>query len=275
MPARLQVADLPIRGRLAPGAMELALADRGLHPTLRGIVHLVNGESPLAYVKLLSTRRLINEFVASQLARALSLLSPAPYLVLVDPADYGEVLGRLGHEGGPVLGFGTRALAGNPLSKRLNLDDASHSNVFFKYLKQWQAIAAFDSWIGNEDRHRANIVLDDRLQVWAIDHEQSLGCDTPFTSLQAHLPRKNRFLEEHRDKLALRLKHEASDIAQELMRKAGVIDLAGEVSDSGVPGCMLIPDVDALVLYVEQRLAIVDELVCESLGIPKLFSPPS
>lgn len=269
------MADQPTRGRLAPGAIELAPSVRGLNPTLRGTVHLATGESALAYVKLLPIRRLVNELVASQLARALSLLSPTPYLVLVDPEDYGDLLARAGHSGGYVLAFGTQAIPGSPLSKLLNLEDAAQSDIFFKYLKQWQPVVAFDSWIGNEDRHRANIVLDEKLHVWAIDHDQSLGTDTPYSSLQSPVPRRNRFLEEHRDRLALRLKHEASDIAQELMRKGAVIDVAGEVSDSGVPACMLIPEVDALVLYVEQRLAIVDELVCESLGIPKLLTPPS
>lgn len=246
-----------------------------MNPTLRGKVHLVSGESPTAFVKLLSLRRLINEFVASQLARSLSLLVPAPYLVLVDAADYGELLQRHGYTEPHALAFGTNAIAGNPLSKTLNLDDDALSSLFFKYLKQWQPICAFDSWIGNEDRHRANVVLDERLRVWAIDHDQSFGTDTPFGSLRTHLPRANRFLRDHADKLPLRLKHEASDVAQEFMKMASVVDVAGEVSDSGVPACMSTLDVDALVLYVEQRLAIVDELVCENLGIPKLLSPPS
>lgn len=266
------MADLPERGLLAPQAIELPAGEAGVHITLRGKVHLLGGDSKTAYVKLLPLRRLVNELVGSQLARSLGLLAPQPYLVRIDAADYGDLFTRSGYQGKHALGFGTEAIAGNPLSKTLNLDDPVHAELFFKYLKQWQPLCAFDSWIGNEDRHAANIVLDSSFHVWAIDHDRSLGTDTPYSSLDATVPRRNRFLSEHGEKLPLRLKHEASDVAQELMKRARVLDVAGEVSDSSVTSCLTSPEVDSLVLYVENRLGMVDALICEALGIPKLLS---
>jgi hypothetical protein len=276
MPEQLQgarVADFPMRGLLAPQARELRRGmSGGVNVTLRGTVHLVDGSSQSAYVKLLSVRRLVNELVASQFARTLGLLAPTPFLVLVDAKDYPVLFSREQVTVPHLIGFGTTAILGNPLSKVLDLDDAVHADLFFKYLKQWQQVCAFDSWIGNEDRHRANVVLDDKFQVWAIDHDQSFGTDTPFSSLQFDLPRLNRFLQDNCGKLALRLKHEVSDVAQDLMKRGGILDVAGEIADSHAPVFLESSEVSAMALYIEKRLTIVDALICEALGIPKLLS---
>lgn len=262
-----------MRGLLAPRARELRQGQSGgLNPTLKGTVHLVDGTSRQAYVKLLSARRLVNELVASQLARALGMLAPIPFLVRVDARDYPALFAREQVTDSHLLGFGTTAISGSPLSKVLSLDNPVHADLFFKYLKQWQQVCAFDSWIGNEDRHRANIVLDEKFQVWAIDHDQSLGIDTPYSSLRFDLPRLNRFLRDHGSQLVLRLKHEVADVAQDLMKRGGVLDVSGEVADSHVQVFLNSSEIAALVLYIEQRLAIVDELICEALGIPKLLS---
>ena len=262
-----------MRGLLAPQARELRQGQSGgINPTLKGTVHLINGTSRQAYVKLLSPRRLVNELVASQLARALGMLAPISFLVRVDAQDYPSLFAREKVTHPHLLGFGTAAISGSPLSKVLSLDNPAQFDLFFKYLKQWQQVCAFDSWIGNEDRHRANIVLDEKLQVWAIDHDQSLGTDTPYSSLRFDLPRLNRFLRDHGGQLALRLKHEAADVAQDLMKRGGVLDVPGEVADSHARGFLDSSEVTSLVLYIEQRLAIVDELICEALGIPKLLS---
>jgi hypothetical protein len=265
------LATQPIFARLRAGAKELKRGrSGGRNITLRGRADIGGDASCIVFAKLLDPRRLANELVASQMARALGILAPQSFIVQVSKESFPDLFGREQVAADHVVAFGSDALPGSPLSKQVNLENPSDAKVFFDNLKQWQPLCAFDSWIGNTDRHCANIVMDGSFRLWAIDHDRTLGTDTPFSSLISRLPRENRFLQDHGGKLELGIKHEVSAVSQELMKRAGILDISGEVADSCAGRWMTADDITALVAYIEQRLEMVDELVCESLGIPRI-----
>lgn len=254
---------------LGPGAQLLSRQEGGINSTLRGDIHLLDGTSQLAYVKLLSPKRLVNELVAAELARLLGFNVPESYIVLVPKADY-PLLAKHA-QGQHLVCFGSQAIAADHLGREVNLCDSRMAHWFFTTLKEWQRIVVFDAWVANIDRHRANILFSSTFQFWLIDHDLAFLGDVPFATLNAAARTSNRFVELHEAAIALRLRHELVDIAApQLMEQAAIVDIVGALSDCSAANFVTVSEHDALALYLSDRIAHLQQLAAGAVGVSVL-----
>lgn len=259
-------------GLLAPGASALSLSKgKGVNETLRGRVHLLDGTTVSAYVKLLDKRQLANELVGAELARAAGLQVPDSYLVRVDATSYGELFRKLGLTESRVIGFGSRDVGRESLARRYRDAGPALLKWFVDKAGAWKRIAAFDSWVGNIDRHLGNALIGGADDVWLIDHGH---CFTgPAWTVAQLVPTAvvvNRLVnelgafltEQHREALA----NEAAD-AQRIFQ---VVHVEGAIQDSEAGALLGRDEVDGLCKFVEQRKARVCEFVSAAMGRPML-----
>lgn len=160
---------MPTQALLAPGARRLTSVSGGVHVTLRGQLHLYDGSARMGYVKLLSPRRLVNELLASQIARALGMRVPECFVVRVLRSDYETLFGDLRVTSAEVIGFGSSEVAGQPLMRSFDFADEHVKSRFVALNKQWPSVAHFDCLVANADRHLKNVVFDRSAQFWLID----------------------------------------------------------------------------------------------------------
>lgn len=254
---------------LGPGAQLLSRQEGGVNSTLLGGIHLLDGTSRLAYVKRLPPKRVVNELVAAELARLLGFNVPESFIVLVPKTEY-PLLAKEA-PGQHLVCFGSQAVFGGQLARRLDLSDPQVAHWFFTTLKEWQRIVVFDAWVANADRHRANILFTATLQLWLIDHDLAFLGDAPFATLDAAARTTNRFIELHEAAIALRLRHEPVDaVAPQVMEQASIVDIPGALSDCLAASFMPASEHDALALYLSNRIAHLQRLVAEAVGVSVL-----
>lgn len=121
------------------------------------------------YVKALSSRKLLVECVAAMIGRAHDLPIPRPYLLMVE----GRFLPGFEWPEAQFWAYGAEA-SDFPSLARLTRD----RDEICRRLRGWRRAseaAAFDSWIGNQDRTEKNLLwADDASQVQLIDHDDAL-----------------------------------------------------------------------------------------------------
>ena len=135
-------------GLLAPGASPLsASGGKGINETWKGRVHLLDGSTVPAYVKLLSQRQLVNELFGAELARAVGMPVPETYLVRVDKGDYAAMFAQHNIQTDAVIAFGCRDVGVKSLARRYQaegmalrqaLEDAWADAAL---LRRWQRFA--------------------------------------------------------------------------------------------------------------------------------------
>ena len=256
---------------LAPGARRLSpAAGAGVQVTLTGQVHLLDGSMNPAFVKLLTGRRLVNELVCNELARLLGFRVPAGLLVKVLRADYEQYFTGQPDTVTFYYAFGTMSIKGQPLTQRFNLKDFAVARWFFASQKSWQPIAAFDCWIANRDRHASNIMVDEQLNTWLIDHDLALCGDQPFEALDFAAESVNRVVQEYATSITPALREEALKEAQSVERLAGAVDVVGAIQDSAANFHCTAKESSALAAYLEKRRTQVSLLMSKTLGIPLL-----
>lgn len=121
----------------------------------------------MLYVKPgLTLRQIAAELVVAQVATAMKLPVPQPYLVVVQP----HCIGR--PRGPQMLAFGSEQVGPRGLATPVrNLD------LMLKMLQKAKAAegtATLDELVANDVRGPGDIVFDPEGQVWLIDHEAAL-----------------------------------------------------------------------------------------------------
>lgn len=123
----------------------------------------------LVYVKLLTPAKLMVECIAAMIGRAHDLPIPRPFLLMAD----GQYLPGCDIPNTQYWAYGAEASEFPSLARLTRVREE-----ICRRLRGWKRAseaAAFDSWIGNEDRTEKNLLwADDASQVQLIDHDDAL-----------------------------------------------------------------------------------------------------
>lgn len=120
------------------------------------------------YVKVgLSHRAIMVETLAAQVAQAVGLPTPDPYIVTVKPAHVGQQ-GSKNLIAFATLDVSTRAMARPARS----LDQLF---ALLEKLKLADLTCAFDEWVANDVRSPSDILICPESRLYLIDHEAAMG----------------------------------------------------------------------------------------------------
>jgi hypothetical protein len=209
-------------------------------------------EPVMLYVKLgLPVRAMMVEALAAQLAIALRLDCPTPYLVTVKPK-------HVGREDGPnILAFASLDVSERSMAKPIR----SLETLFelMERLKVSDLACAFDEWIANDVRSPSDILISPESRVFLIDHEaamrEGLRPDESTTNWLAA-----RLLERIKDDdRPLLLKRIRGRLAALMRVDLGAAPLAAQYSQDGVAVYT------TLVHFLRERLQHLDQLLSERI----------
>lgn len=126
-----------------------------------------HGEPVVLYVKLsLSPRAMLVEALGAQIASALSLKSPPPFLVQVQSQHVGRPRGQR------VIAFASSSAGQKGLAKPLrNLDELLRMLSTHRVA---ELAAVYDEWIGNDVRSPSDILICPEQGPIFIDHEAAM-----------------------------------------------------------------------------------------------------
>jgi len=261
---------MPTQAILTPGARRLSNTSGGVHATLHGQLVMADGSAQIGYIKLLPQRRLINELLANQLAKSLGFSVPDAFVVLVPSRHYQALFAELQIQDKDVVAFGSSQAPGQMLAQAFDFSDAHVMSRFVTSNKCWQAVAHFDCLVANTDRHLKNVVFDPLARFWLIDHDQAFGQELSVDALNPLQPSLNRLLNIFEGALSLRLKHELVDTALKFEALTAVLDMSHVAYLSWISAFATTPEVEALVLYLEQRRALIGQLLAAQVGVQLL-----
>jgi len=259
-------------GLLAPGASPLSPSGgKGVNETWKGRVHLLDGSTVPAYVKLLTQRQLTNELFGAELARAVGMPVPETYLVRVDKSDYTAMFAQHNIEATQIMAFGSRDVGVKSLARRYQVEGVAFKKWFVCHCSRWKRVVSFDGWIANADRHLGNALIGGPDELWLIDHGHSFT--GPAWSEDKLLPNAmvpNRLVNELNDVITNEIRDAIAEEAADAQRMFELAHVEGVLEDSNASELLSPSERQALIKFVEQRKAKVMELVGEAIGRPLL-----
>lgn len=257
---------------LAPGASQLSASKgRGINETWRGRVHLLDGSTVPAYVKLLDPRQLTNELLGAELARAVGFQVPETYLVRIDKSQHMAMFAQLNITADQVVAFGCRDVGVKSLARRYRDEGTAFAHWFVQHCSRWKRLVSFDGWVANIDRHLGNALVGGPDELWLIDHGH---CFTgPAWTEQKLLPAAvvvNRLVSELSPLMTDDIRDSIADEASDAQRVFALVHVEGILQDSNAEAFLTPTERQALVGFIEQRKARVLEFVYAALGRPML-----
>ena len=150
--------------------------ERGVTPSYTAPLDSDDGSLiPLAYVKDLAPKELLNELLGASIGCSLGLPMPAAYLAIASedqgPWKHSPVIDNNGHR----LLFATIAVD-SPRQMLFHYKNLGHAIT--RRLIDWphfEGMIAFDEWLANVDRHLGNILVSGDGAFWLIDHSHLLS----------------------------------------------------------------------------------------------------
>jgi hypothetical protein len=259
-------------GLLAPGATPLSTSKgKGVNETWKGRVHLLDGSSVPAYVKLLDTKQLSNELFGAELARIAGFQVPDTYLVRVNKSDHEAMFDQLRFPTDQVVAFGSRDAGVKSLARRYRDEGMAFANWFAMHCPRWKRVVSFDSWIANIDRHFGNALVGGPDELWLIDHGHCFtGPAWSEPQLQPSAMVVNRLINELTPFLTSGLRDAVAAEAYDAQKAFDVVHVEGAFEDCHAGGLITASERAALISFVEHRKARVIEFVHAALGRPML-----
>ena len=259
-------------GLLAPGASPLSPSDeKGVNETWKGRVHLLNGVTVAAYVKLLTPRQLTNELFGAELARAVGMWVPDAYVVRIDRSDYSEMFTKLNIPSQQIFAFGSRDVGVKSLARHYRVAGVAFKNWLVNHCSQWKRAVSFDGWIANIDRHLGNALIGGPDELWLIDHGHSFtGPDWTESTLIPSGIFTNRLINELNEVITREL---GDDIVAEAANSQFMFQLAnveGVLNQSHASMFLTSSERGALVQFIEQRKSMFLASVAAAIGRPQL-----
>lgn len=209
-------------------------------------------EPVMLYVKMaLPQRAMFVEALAAQLAIALRLDCPMPYLVRVNPRHVGREAGP------PILAFGSLDVSERSMAKPIRCLDTLFE--LMERLKIAELAGAFDEWIVNDVRSPSDILVSPESRLILIDHEAAMR-----EGLKPDEAASNwlisRLLEKVRDEDRPALMRRVRGRLSALMRvNLNLTPLAAQYSQDGVAIYTM------LVHFLRSRLQHLDQLLSERI----------
>ncbi len=120
------------------------------------------------YLKIgLSPRAIMVETLAAQVAQAVGLPTPDPYIVTVRPAHVGQAGSK------PLIAFGTLDVSTRAMARPARCLDQLFA--LLEKLKLSDLSCAFDEWIANDVRSPSDILICPEARLYLIDHEAAMA----------------------------------------------------------------------------------------------------
>jgi hypothetical protein len=267
-------------GHFLPGGALADQQDKGMSETYTGLIEV--GERRLnAYVKLLpDDRQLVNELLASVLAKRAGLNAPDAYLVLVSRQDY-PTAQRFATRPGLLTApaFATSTVNAKAFRRRADLQTPEAKKKFVSAWKEWPDVLGFDDWIANGDRNNGNYLAGQEGEVWLIDHGLALtgqnwsvgDLSDPKRAVQCRL-----WNELIRDSVEKEAKDGAAQRMHARIEAFRAVDLADSLAAAHLRYYLTPPELKAVREFLSARIASVASRVCAVLGIPELqLEPPA
>ena len=242
-----------------------------VNDTYRGQVLLSDGVVRDAVLKDLDNFQLVNELLASALAKASGLPTPDVYLGLVKAGDLPITRGPQLVDGNRLVFVSADVKVPNVTFQINSAATADARKAVFARVVNWSKLGelyAFDSWIANTDRHAGNLLLSATDEVWLIDHGHSFtGPAWEPIALTPDGEYANRLKEwvtpildsGQRDRLAL----EVSEIAKTFE----ACDVAFARSASKIDSLRSSAHGDAIELFLRERASKVRNHATRALGM--------
>ena len=237
-----------------------------VNDTYRGAIW-TGSEERTAIIKDLETRELANEVACAALGTRLGLPVPASYLALAT-AD------RLTTSKGPVVDGGRLVFAsvdvGQPQVAML-LQGGGAPGVLAR-LAEWSQLGrlyGFDALVANVDRHPGNLLFSGDREVWLIDHGH---CFTGprWSAGDLHPPDRpvtSRLEQWMTPTLTEERRRAAATDAARVELDARTLDIRALVLTNHLADLLNEGDVEAVVTFLEGRVAHVPRLAAENLKI--------
>lgn len=204
----------------------------------------------MLYVKpRLTQQQLVAELLVAQVAMAMKLPVPQPYIVSVPPHCVGRPRGP------NMLAFGCEQVGPRGLAQPVR--SLALMLRMLQTAKAAEGAATLDEWVANDVRGPGDIVFDPEGQVWLIDHEGAFGngtkLDQAVTNWLADRLRDDLEVDQ-RDKLLAALRAQAT--------KARRLQLIGSPDDLNLLNSGKITYI-ATLKFLEDRLNHLDRLLSE------------
>ncbi|RVO57772.1 HipA family kinase [Sinorhizobium meliloti] len=256
--------------RVLAGAM--SFKDSGIanvHNTYRGQVFVGGDIVRNAIIKDLPLRELANEAMIAAVASALKLPVPDAYLAFV-PSGQMSVVHAPSIDGGNVMfaSCDVDAPSVATIAKRGNFTAAVVRRIVDHLIKKdLVGLYEFDTWIANIDRHLGNLLLSGSGDFWMIDHGQCFsGPNWRRSDLDPSAAFANRLAaltvplltSEEVDKLTAAIGRVCDAVQQ--------VDLRTTGESSYVPRLLDSEDFEALLVFLQERLASAPRLTAQHLG---------
>ncbi len=249
---------------LLPGATRVT---EGACDSWKGTVRDSTGVDRVAFIKMLPEKQLWSEVAAALIATALALPAPRPMLVKVERTELPDSQSWQDKEMSRIAFASEDAM--HPSFKHfLRLNDAAKLRLLS--WKHFNQTGVFDEWIANRDRHNGNLLYDGHDNFLLIDHSHAFfGANWNPHDLDPNATTPNKLValsqpKSDGDKAAWR----SSAINE--ARRYEKIDL-NNLPTSGVTSNYASDQyVDALVVFLSDRIKNVVKLICTRVGIPEL-----
>lgn len=222
-----------------------------------------NSQAVPLYVKIgLSERAIMVEVLSAQLANALGLPTPTPYIVTVQ----GKHVGRSNNS--HLIGFGTLDLSTRSMARPVR--DLELLFTLLEKLKIEDLSATFDEWIANDVRSPNDILVCPETKIFLIDHEaampEGLRADQAITNWLA-----SRLMERlgNTERLALLKKIRARLVK---FRKLSLVDSAPLGIGYSQNGIKIY---SGLVDFLIARLEHLDQLMSERVLPEQRYLSPA
>lgn len=172
-PAKIQAVAL---ATVLPGAAPFK--EGNVNETFRGQVLLADGSVKPAIIKDLDARQLVNELLASVLAKATKMPTPDAFLGLVKAGDLNVTHAPKMVDGNRLVFVSVDVKVPNVTVRYQQVSDPAAKSELMKRVLDWSELGrlyAFDAWIANIDRHPGNLLLGNADEFWLIDHGHSFS----------------------------------------------------------------------------------------------------
>lgn len=259
-------------GHFLPGGVPLPTGVRGINETYHGWIE-VDQARLRAYVKLLHPWEVFNEALGSVLCQLVGLLTPHPYLVLVERDDYPESPIFVQSDIRQALAFASQAMPMQSLSRHVSLKTANALRELMANWKEWPDVLVFDQWIANPDRHSGNLLVGGPGEMYLIDHGRSFyrrnwspeQLETVISIVTTRL-----WADILQGIVTLPERIAAAARAQIAAVKCSAIDCNAAMISTKV--CPLIPppQVQALIRFLDKRSSTAAAVICKTMGVPDL-----
>lgn len=260
--------------RVLKGARPFS-ATGNINDTYRGFVLLANNSRRHGIIKDLNLAQLINELLATVLAKELSLPVPDGYLGIVPSGDLPVKKLPLKDGTGSLVFISADVQTPN-LTQQLQGKDQATVLAFIDHLKSWLNLGplyAFDAWIANTDRHMGNLLIDGPSNIWLIDHGHAFtGPNWSVTDLEPVADYRHKLQEWLTACLSPDEKNEKGKEVGQFAIKATSVSIPQALAESHTERLLSPQACAALKGFLERRVQDIPAHAKRALGIPVLVS---